>query len=92
MLNKRDPQSKAKAAQPVVANTDVILKEDEDRLILNSPPPWESGEAQSFVNAIKGIKGRWWHSAEKYWSVPLDATKAIEYAAQVAGFTIRWAA
>lgn len=90
MLNDRDPQSKA--VQPVKGNTDVILKEGDDRLILNSPPPWESGEASSFVTALKGIKGRWWHSAEKHWSVPKDALKALEYAAQAVGFTIRWAA
>ena len=88
-LNRLDPQS---AVEPVVANTDVILKEEDDRLILNSPPPWESGDAASFVTAIKDLKGRWWHSAEKHWSVPKDALKALECAAQAVGFTIRWAA
>jgi hypothetical protein len=85
-LNGLDPQSSE--VQPV---KDVILKEDEDRLILNSPPPWESGEAASFVNTLKGIRGRWWHSEEKHWSVPKDAIKGIEHAAQAVGFTIRWA-
>jgi len=88
MLNKRDINNK-----PVVVKSapqKVLVKRDADRLLLNSPPPWESQEASAFIEGVRAINGRRWHAQDKHWSVPRGAVQQLEDAADVAGLVLHW--
>lgn len=74
-LNSRDVRP---TPQPTPAPNLFVRVVDQGEFVqVFTTPPWEAPQAASFVEALRGFKGRRWDQTRKCWSVPKAFQGAI---------------